>query len=162
MTTVLILLTASVAVLLSLAPVGVGPESWLGPHLLLITFGFWCARRPEAVPSLGVFALGLAHDLWRAGPVGAETFALLICVELARLISDRSPARSFALEWLRFAGIAALFEAILQVLFAITLTPSPELAVIAERYAMSLVFYAPIAYALVKITRVTRRPASLY
>ncbi|MEO1329265.1 MAG: rod shape-determining protein MreD [Pseudomonadota bacterium] len=157
-----VLITGLIAIFATIAPVGIGPSAWYGPHLLLCALGFWAARRPEGAPALIIFPLGLANDLLRDGPVGAETFALLVVIEILKLISDRSPARGFWIEWLRFAVLAVVFEGILQLLFALTLTPAPDWTVIAERAGATALLYAPIALVLQKTTRVTRRAPSIY
>lgn len=157
-----VLLTGVTAILLALAPLGIDADAWRGPHPLLIVLGFWAARRPEATPPALVFALGLAYETLRAGPIGAETFALLITIEILRLVNDRSPARVFAVEWLRLALAALLFEAIILALFALTLKSAPEAASILERYAMTLLLYPPAVWLLQRLSRVTRRPPAVY
>ncbi len=156
------LVTAAAAVLLAIAPVGLAPSAWVGPHLLLIAFGFWAARRPETTPPIAVFLFGLLQDLLSAGPVGAETFALLIAVEILRLFSTRAPARSFLVEWLRFGAAALIFEAVVRLLFALTLTPPPALSATLERLALTLLVYAPAVYGLHRLTGVSRRLTSPY
>lgn len=150
-------LAGVLAILLTLAPIGLDPSIWFGPNLLLIALAFWAARRPETVLPVLVFALGLTHELLRAGPIGAETFGLLIAIEILRTLSARAPARTFVEEWVRLVFVAVLLELIVRALFALTLAEPPPLWATVQRLAGTAAFYPIAVFLLHRLTGEKRR-----
>lgn len=150
-------LSGALAIIAMISPIGASPSTPVGPHWLLIVLGYWCARRPSAPAPMIVFVLGAAHDLLRAGPVGAELFALLIICEALRGISARRQALGFFTEWMRFAGAAVALEALVWSLLAMTYARTPELESVAQRIGLSILAYPIAAYVLEKVFRARGR-----
>lgn len=133
------------AILATLAPFGVGPGAWPSPHLLLAVLAFWAIRRETLTPPLLVFALGLALDLTRAGPVGAELFALLAVVEALRLQSERLPVFGLPAEMARVAAAVVAFEAATALLLTLAVAERPDLAAAATRAGLTIAVYPALA-----------------
>lgn len=145
-------LTGILAILLALAPIKGAAAGLEGPHWLLIFLGFWASRRYWTTPPLLVFALGLAYDLLRDGPIGAELFALLVTIEATRILAERKPPFGFWTEWLRFALAVLFFELVVALLMAITYAPTPPALLIGERMLWAVLLYPPVAFALQRLS----------
>lgn len=149
------------AILLSLAPVAAGPSTSASPHLVFVALAFWAVRRPDSASPLLIFAVGLAYEATRAGPIGVETFALLAALGLARLWSEAGTPRSFGAEMARVAAAAGVLEATSWALMAAALAPGPSLADHAWRWALSVAAYPVAAAALSAVFGVRRTEPSL-
>lgn len=144
-------ITGLAGVLLMIAPLGLGADTWPGPHLLLMALAFWCVRRPVATPPLLVFALGLFHDLLRAGPVGAELFALLIVIQTLRGLSSRKPPNGLLEETLRFAAAMVAYSVIVSALLALAYAAVPPLDRQAARVLLTVALYPVAALVLQRL-----------
>ncbi len=134
-----------VAIFAMLAPVGVSPEAWTSPHLLLVVLAFWCLRRPGLAPPIVIFGLGLLLDLARAGPVGLELFALLVTTEALRASTYRLPVFGFQAEMLRVVAAVTLFELLGLALLAATFAAPPALEAIGLRWLFTILVYPLVA-----------------
>lgn len=151
-------LAGSLAILVSMAPLGVPPNAPIGPNFLLIVIGFWSLRRPSALPAAVVFVLGLTHDLLRDGPIGAELLALLIVAEGLRSFANRAARSDPIAESLRFAAAATAYEAIVWLLLAAAYAPTPALTILIQRWAATIIFFPLAAMALQRVFGVRSRP----
>ncbi|MCI4664499.1 MAG: rod shape-determining protein MreD [Neomegalonema sp.] len=152
-----IVLTGLVAILLSIAPLGVSTTTPVGPHWLFVILSFWCVRRPEAPAPLIVFGLGLLNDLLRAGPVGAELFSLLIVCEGLRGLSSMRPALNFRIEWIRVAAALLAFELLSWLLLVATYASATDIFLIVQRISLSILAYPIACYLLEKVFRARGR-----
>ncbi|MEL6317160.1 MAG: hypothetical protein AAFR16_05925 [Pseudomonadota bacterium] len=119
-----------------------------GPSFLLVVLALYAQRRPATTPPLLVFALGLAHDLARDGPVGAELIALLITIEALRGAADRRPALGLAQEIARFAGAVVFYNALVWALLAASYAPTPPIDALGLRALLTALLYPAAAAAL--------------
>ncbi len=152
-----VLLTGGAAVFLALSPIGASAATPAGPNWLLVVLGYWCARRPSSVAPIAVFALGLMQDLLRAGPVGAELFALLVICEGLRGFSAGRPPLSFLTEWMRFTAALLAYEAIVLALLTATYAEPPPIEAVGQRVGLSILVYPLTCYVLEKLFRARGR-----
>ena len=76
---------AVVVLFLSFLPVGIDDSMLtLGPQLLLCVVFYWAVRAPHMMPPASVFVLGIAIDLFSAGPLGFWALIYLFGVLIAR------------------------------------------------------------------------------
>lgn len=73
------------AMLIDLAPVPGPSPSVAAPSLMLAVVFFWSTRRPDLLPPLALFGLGLGYDLLAGLPLGMTVLSLL----LVRFLIDR-------------------------------------------------------------------------
>ncbi len=98
-------LTALVLLVLS-APLGLPGEAQLQPAWALACVFFWSVFRPNSMPPLAVFCLGLLCNLLGLAPAGVPVLILLIAHGIA-VRSRRVLARQgFAIVWLAFVAVA--------------------------------------------------------
>jgi rod shape-determining protein MreD len=97
------LLAATIAIL----PVPVPGYAALTPAFTLMAVYHWTIYRPDLLPPIGVFAIGLAQDLLSGAPVGVGALVLLLA--RAGVLRGRRYFinRTFPFVWTGFALLAA-------------------------------------------------------
>lgn len=141
-------LTTVLAALATLAPVAAPASTLIGPNWLLAVVVFWRLRAPRAPPDLLIFAVALALELLRDGPVGLETAALLLVAAAMGQASARWPAQTRWSELAQIAAAAAAFEILIAFAMLVTLAPPPAWDAQALRAALTVAIYPLVAAAL--------------
>lgn len=77
------------------------------PLLPMIGIYFWCVYRPDLMPSIAVFALGLAHDFLSGLPVGVSALVFLLVQAAALAQRNFFSGKSFVIVWIGFMIVAA-------------------------------------------------------
>ena len=102
---------ASIAVLLVVSVV-----PWVGdraaPALALAAVYFWGGRRPDLVPALFVFGVGLTHDSVADAPFGLMALVYLFALGAARSQRLLVVGQPFAVGWAVFGAVALAASAI--------------------------------------------------
>ncbi len=95
-------LTTALAALLSIQPVHVPGYAALTPAFVLMAAYHWTTYRPDLLPSLALFSIGLCYDLLAGGPLGVTSLMLLIV--RAAVLRSRSHfvRRPFPYVWAGF------------------------------------------------------------
>jgi rod shape-determining protein MreD len=70
--------TTTLAAVLAVLPVRVPGYAALTPAFALMAVYHWTIYRPDLLPPVGLFAVGLAQDLLTGAPVGVNALALLL------------------------------------------------------------------------------------
>jgi rod shape-determining protein MreD len=70
--------TTVLAAVVAILPVPVPGYAALTPAFALMTVYHWTIYRPDLLPPVGLFAVGLAQDLLTGAPVGVNALALLL------------------------------------------------------------------------------------
>jgi len=99
---------ALVLVFLSFLPVGRIFGSSAMPALAFVAVYYWAVVRPELLPPMAVFAIGLIFDLLSAGPIGLWAFVYLFAYALTvtqRFFLINAP---FSIFWGGFAVVAGI------------------------------------------------------
>lgn len=94
--------------LLSTLPLRVPAFNVLMPSLSMIAVFYWVLYRPDLMPAVAAFALGLLEDCLSGTPIGVSAL-VLTCVHAGVTAQRRFFAgKSFAIVWLGFAVVATL------------------------------------------------------
>ncbi|HWL72013.1 MAG TPA: rod shape-determining protein MreD [Geminicoccus sp.] len=102
------ILTVALALLLDLAPLpDAGPQAQ-APKLVFAVVFFWALHRPELLPPLALFLLGLAGDLVAGSLVGLGPAMLLLLREAVARQQRFLLAASPLGRWVGFAGYVAV------------------------------------------------------
>lgn len=139
--------TCTLVLLLS-APLDLPAQAELQPATALACVFFWSLHRPESMPPLAVFAIGLLCDLMGLAPVGSTVVTLLLVHGLVLRMRRSLVRLDLAVVWLAFvctaAGAAALQWALTCLLTWHLLNPQPavfEAVVAAGLYpALAMLF----------------------
>jgi len=112
-------LFAVLLVLLSVTPLQIPGYSTIAPSFLLMAVYYWAIYRPDVMPFILVFALGLLQDILSGGPPGLNAWVLLIAFGL--VVSQRRffIGKSFPVIWWGFMLLAAGAGSLTWVLTAI-------------------------------------------
>ena len=94
-------------VMLNVVPTHVPGFARVIPMLALMAVYHWTIYRPELMPAVAVFAVGVLQDLLGGTPVGV--YALVFLSVYGVLLSQRRffVGKSFLITWLGFAVVAA-------------------------------------------------------
>jgi rod shape-determining protein MreD len=143
-----VLLGLSIAA--DLAPLAGGAQGWPMPDLLLCAVACVVGRRPRMMPAPLVLAAGLVRDLLSGAPVGPAAAALLIGATYLRDRAATPGSPGFAMEWLRFAAVAAGTLVLPSVLLWATFAGVPEATALGLRWAATVAAY-PVVVALLRV-----------
>ncbi len=121
---------ALVVAFVSFLPLGAsGSLLTLGPQLVLCVVFHWALRAPHLLPPVAVFVLGLAIDLFSAGPLGFWGLVYLSAYALVSWRRESLWTRGFFMTWIAFAVLAVIVTllawALGSVYFATLIAPEP-------------------------------------
>jgi len=94
-------------VVLSIVPTHAPPLQAIAPSLPLIAVFCWALRRPDLMPPVAAFGIGLFQDLVSGLPVGASALVLLAVHAAVSFQRSFFLDRSFGILWLGFVVIGS-------------------------------------------------------
>ena len=99
--------TTVLAATIAILPVQVPGYATLTPAFALMAVYHWTIYRPDLLPPLGLFAVGLGQDLLAGAPVGVAALVLLLA--RAAVLRNRRyfVNRTFPFVWAGFTLLAA-------------------------------------------------------
>jgi rod shape-determining protein MreD len=97
------LLTTLVAAVVSLAPVPLPGDAELTPDFALMALYHWTIYRPDLLPPVALFAVGVGFDLLSGGVPGVTPLLLLLSRAAVLSCRRRFVNRGFAFVWAGFA-----------------------------------------------------------
>jgi rod shape-determining protein MreD len=100
-------LVTYIAVMLTVMPLGIPFIAVVTPFLSLMAVYYWSIYRPDLLPPVAVFTLGILQDILTGGPVGL--LALVLLLVQASAVSQRRIllGQAFSVEWAGLLLIAA-------------------------------------------------------
>lgn len=100
------LATTVLAAIIAILPLRVPGYAALTPAFALMAVYHWTIYRPDLLPPIGLFAVGLAQDLLAGAPVGVNALVLLLA--RAAVLRQRRYFinRNFAFVWSGFTLLA--------------------------------------------------------
>lgn len=137
---------AVVVAFVSFVPLG-APDSvlTLGPQLVLCVVFHWALRAPHLMPPIAVFVLGIAIDLFSAGPLGFWGLVYLTAYALIAWRRETLQRRGFVMTWIGFAvvtGIVTMLAwALGSIYFATLIAPGPLMI----SCALTIAVYPPMS-----------------
>ena len=118
-----------VLVVVSLIPLRMPGYSMISPALALMAVYYWALHRPELLPGLAVFVIGLLQDVLSGTPLGMSGFTFLAVYGVA--VSQRRffHGKSFLVVWWGFmlvaVGVALLQWGIMSLLMGVVIAIEP-------------------------------------
>ena len=112
-------------VLLGQVPLFTLSMSSVSPALALIAVYYWTIHRPDLMPMLVVFLLGLLDDFFSGAPLGLGAFTLLVCRALVVERFHAYGSRSFWMLWWGFllSAVVLFLQWIILCILEQTLVP---------------------------------------
>ena len=121
MTNVLPIVTTVAAALLSIEPLYIGGYAALSPAFALMAAYHWTIYRPDLLPPLSLFAIGMIQDLLSGALPGISAIILLLARAIVLANRHDFVDRRFSFVWAGFAALtggAMLFSWALHSLLA--------------------------------------------
>jgi rod shape-determining protein MreD len=100
--------TTAAAAMLSIQPVHIPANAALAPAFMLMVVYHWAIYRPDLLPPLAVFLIGVAHDLLAGGVLGVTALLLLLARAVVMRYRRWFPDRTFPFVWGSFSLLAAV------------------------------------------------------
>lgn len=138
------------AVFIEAAPLGLTATARPSPDLLFCILAIWALRRPDTVPVLLVFALGLTRDLLTDLPPGLGAVTLVFAIEALKLRRAPLARQGFIVELLLIATVFAAMLAGQWLGVLVALAQPPYLILILQQYTVTLLVY-PVLVALIRV-----------
>lgn len=98
--------TLLLAVALAGVPYGIPFFGPVTPFFALIAIFYWSIHRPEQIPAVAIFGIGVLQDLITGGPPGSIALLLLLVHALAVSQQRILLGQSYLVEWAGFALVA--------------------------------------------------------
>ena len=118
-------------VLLSTIPFYVPGYGPVAANLVLMAVFYWAVHRPDLLPPVTVFLIGLLQDILVGMPPGMNAFVLLIVRTIAESQGRVFRGRSFVILWWGFGTVALASTLVVWGMSAIyavaTIDPTPGL-----------------------------------
>lgn len=140
----------SLLVLANTIPIGLPGWSQVAPALPLISVYHWAVHRPDLLPGILVFLIGLLHDLLNGLPLGLHALVFLLVHGVVVFKRRFLVGKSFRVQWVGFVvacvGAAAL-SWVLGSLHALrAIGPEP----LAYQYLLTIGLYPAVAWLLLR------------
>ena len=104
---VLPMATTVLAALIAILPLRVPGYAALTPAFALMAVYHWSIYRPDLLPAIGLFAIGLGQDLLVGAPVGVSALILLLTRTAVLRFRRHFVNRTFPFVWAGFTLLSA-------------------------------------------------------
>ena len=93
-------------VILGVVPLPIPGYGLMAPAFGVMAVYYWAIHRPDLMPAIAVFALGLLQDILTGGPLGVNALVLLLVFGVMR--NQRRPflGKPFPVMWFGFLIVA--------------------------------------------------------
>ena len=112
-----VVLTSLLAIL-GIVPLHAPSFAQVAPMLVLASLYYWAIYRPQMMPLILVFLLGLFHDILTGSPLGVNTLAYLAAYGLVAGQRRVFLGKSFGVVWWGFMLVAGAVEGLRWVLIS--------------------------------------------
>lgn len=129
---------------------GYGP---IMPWMLLVAVYFWALHRPDLLPPLAIFALGLLSDLLSGGQVGTSSLVLLSVFGVLRSQRLVILASSFLIQWAIFTFVALGAELLFYLANVVLLQQGVDPSASIFQFLMTVAVYPLLAWIFVLAQR---------
>jgi rod shape-determining protein MreD len=139
---------ALIGLILSNFPVVFLPSELKTPMLSLMPIYFWCLVRPDLMPPSAVFVIGVLEDFFSGSPPGVWTLSYVATYALVDRERDAFAGLSGVAAILGFGGAMLVTTVVAWLVDAFYRGGLPPLAPLSMQFAMSILFYVPVAMLL--------------
>lgn len=135
-------------IILSVVPTHLPGFAAIVPQLALMAVFHWTVFRPDLLPTMAVFVLGLLQDSLSGAPLGLNTAVFLTIYGLVLGQRRFFLGKSFFVEWLGFSIICAGATLQAWVLLSAFHVHFMDVAPLTFQFLMSCAFYPLLAWFL--------------
>lgn len=140
---------------LSVVPTGIPGYALVTPNLLLIAVYHWTIYRPEHLPTVAIFLIGLMLDLLTDGPPGITPLALLLLRAVLYRQRRLFVGKSFPVTWWGFVLATLGVSAVSWAAASLLTGKFEDLPSAAFQAVLTIAFYPPLAWLFTRAQRVT-------
>jgi len=144
---------AALLVIGSIVPIRLSGFATVAPWLPLIVVFYWTAHRPDLMPPLSVFLLGILADLVGGGPIGPSALALLLVHAAVKSQRRHILPHPFMIQWAIFALTAPFAEVLLWICYSIAYRDLVPIEQALFQALMTIAIYPCIAWVFVQTQR---------
>ncbi len=137
-------------VIMNMIPLHVPGLSRIVPVLPLMAIYHWAVYRPEVMPPLAVFLIGVLYDILSGAPLGVNALVFLVVYGVVAFQQRFFTGKSFLVIWFGF-GLVAMGAAILSwVLVSILSGTIVEPRAVFFQFILNFAFFPALAWLLLR------------
>ena len=137
--------------LVALVPSRVPGFTAVVPMLPMMGVFYWAIYRPDLLPPLAAFALGLLFDLAAGTPLGVEALVFLLVQGITASQRRFFVTNTFVVAWWGFSMIAAGATLLEWLLSAMLLAHAPDDGSAIFRYLLTVSLYPLVGWVLARV-----------
>ena len=146
-------LIAGALVILGVLPLHIPSYSSVVPSLALMAVFYWSLHRPDLLPAVAVFLVGILYDILTGGPMGVQAFILLGAYWVTSSQRQLFLGKSFLVVWWGFMMIAATAAIVqwvlMSLIFGTLIVPLPAVF----SFLQTVALYPLFAWIFVRVQR---------
>ena len=146
-------------VMIALMHIPVPGFAELAPMLPVMAVYYWSLHRPELLPFWAVFLIGLVIDTLTGGTLGFNALMLLLVAAFMRPQRRYLFERGFAVHWIVFMVVVAVFEFLRWVLMAAIAHTFLSLGDPALRVLLAIALYPCLSWFLLRVDQLALKQA---
>lgn len=135
---------------IAVLPLGIPDWGAMAPPLMLIAVFYWSLVRPDLMPPILAFALGLLSDLLTGAPLGSGALVMVVTQWTMRTQQRFLVNRPFLLLWAAFLPVVATAITLEWIVYAILTLHLPPILIALARMGLGFVLF-PVAAWLILI-----------
>ena len=125
--------------------------------LPVVVILFWSLRRPEVMPILAVFLIGLTDDMLRGNPIGFNALLMILAAGFVRSQRKHLVERGLSAQLGLIASAAMFYEICRWVLIGM-LSAAPDFLDAVFRMAIVVALFVPVSWLLSRTHRGLLKP----
>lgn len=139
--------------LLNVVPLGLPAISDVTPVVTMMAVFYWAVYRPDLLPPVVVFALGLTQDILLGSPTGLMALTLLAMHGVTITQRQAFLGKPFAVAWLGFAVISAGAFVVMWLVTCILATELLLTPAVLFQFALTAICFPLAAWVFVRVHR---------
>jgi rod shape-determining protein MreD len=146
-------LTITLLVIVDFLPFSISQEAVIFPSLTIIAIFYWAIYRPDLVPPIFIFLIGLLKDIGTGTPIGLMASVFLIIYGVSFSQRRFFIGKTFYFTWLGFAVISAASFFIIWTMSALFLGRAGVLMPPLMQYVLTVVIFPVVIWFFVRLQR---------
>ena len=132
--------------ILAVLPIGVPQWGALAPPLMLAAVFYWSLTRPDLMPPIAAFTLGLFQDVLSGAPLGSGALIMVLTQWTMRSQQRFLVKRPFMLLWAAFMPVAAAAAILEWLTYALLTFHALPVGGAMVRMALGIVLFPVVAW----------------
>ena len=147
------MLTTMLCVIASVVPAHLPAFTAVAPAFALMAIYHWTLYRPDLLPFMAVFAVGLLLDMLTAAPLGVSSLVLLLAYSLVLSQREHLLMRPFTIVWVGFLVLAVAVSALQWLVVSLFYGMLLDVRAFLFQGVLTVATYPVMSYLLVRVQR---------